>query len=378
MHELSTSARQVLDTLTDIGHGTVAEIRDKTGKSARVTEKAIRELADATLITETDSGDGSPVRWTLAASATEATDEPTDEPTDVVADVAEAADTDAAQNETIGLGAGDPADATDPDQLDQQNQPLDPDTGPADDTTQQNPADPDGRQNENKGGDDGSGEPAEESDGETEEVVARPKPPADRKVLAVAGVLGDYPDGATLDEIAEACGFNVGVVARLLQAMEQGAAARRIPADTEAGTPQRWQPGPGKASEVDPNPAPPRCPTCHQVIRANTPKTTAASRTATGTTGTVNSDGNEPLGRNILRGWVLEFINSHPGHVFTPQTIADALGVQHGREISSGAVRNNCTTLAAAGQLLLATESPLAFTANPPADSRTDSDTDRR
>ena len=191
------------------------------------------------------------------------------------------------------------------------------------------------------------------------DAAARPRP-ADRKVLIVAGVLGDYPDGATIDVIADACGLGVATVARLLTAMAQADAARRIPADPENGSPDLWQPGEGKASAVDPNPAPERCPTCGQVIRAT--RTTTASANGSGA---VNNDGNQPLARNVLRGWVLEFINAHPGHVFTPQDIATELSAQHGRDISSGAVRNNCTTLAAGGQIQLATETPLAFTANP-------------
>jgi DNA-binding transcriptional ArsR family regulator len=185
---------------------------------------------------------------------------------------------------------------------------------------------------------------------------ARPRP-ADRKVLIVAGVLGDYPDGATVDVIADACGLGIASVARILAAMEAADAARRIPADPDTSTPERWVPGEGKASDVDPNPPAPRCPTCGQVIRPARTSPAAAGRAG------VNGDGAEPLGRNVLRGAVLEFINAHPGHVFTPQTIADELGARLGRVISSGAVRNNCTTLAAAGAIQLATETPLAFTA---------------
>jgi hypothetical protein len=206
---------------------------------------------------------------------------------------------------------------------------------------------------------DGSGDTdGEDGDDATSDAPARPRP-ADRKVLIVAGVLGDYPDGTTIDVIADACGLGVATVSRLLTAMAQADAARRVPADPEINTPELWQPGEGKASAVDPNPTPERCPTCGQAIRAG--RSTAA---ATGPSA-VNNDGNQPLGRNVLRNWVLEFINAHPGHEFTPQDIAAELAAQHGREISSGAVRNNCTTLAAAGQVLLASESPLAFSANP-------------
>lgn len=368
MHDMSTGAQQVHDALTEIGQGTVAEIREKTGKSARVTDKAIRELADADLITETDPGDGIPASWSLTAPAAEPTDPAT--ATDAEAD----AGTDAALDEAINLAEGGPADADNPVQLDQQDQPLDPNIDLGDDTAAEEiPADEDGSE-------DGSGTPADDTTEEIEQVPARPKPPADRRVLAVRGVLGDYPDGATIDEIAEATGYKYGAVALLLQAMEQADAARRIPEDTEAGTEERWQPGPGKAIDVDPNPAPPpRCPTCHQVIRNSTPKTATATPRSGGSSGTVNSDGNEPLGRGVLSAWTEEFINANPGHEFTPGTIADALGAQHGRTISSGAVLNNCRTLAMNDQITVVRQQPFTVTANKPAaDSTTDSDNEQQ
>jgi hypothetical protein len=205
-------------------------------------------------------------------------------------------------------------------------------------------------------GDEGGNDGTAETAAAASDPTARPRP-ADRKVLIVAGVLGDYPDGATIEVVADACGLGVATVARLLTAMAEVDAARRIPADPDAGTPELWQPGEGKASAVDPNPAPQRCTTCGQVIRSG--RTTPVTGSAA-----VNNDGSQPLGRNILRGWVLEFIGAHPGHQFTPQVIATELSAQHSRDISAGAVRNNCTTLAAAGQIQLATKSPLAFTAN--------------
>ena len=358
MHDLSTGAQQVLDALTEIGHGTVAEIREKTGKSARVTDKAIRELADAALITETD---------TATESDALTDDQPgtgTEDQPDATADQLDAA-TDTVKDETVERVDGDQAlaDLGDSSQLDD----------PAEENAaEDNPANAVGE----NGTDDGSGAPADDTTGKTEQVPARPKPPADRRVLNVAGVLGDYPDGATIEEIAEAAGYKYGVVALLLQAMEQADAARRIPEDTETGTPERWQRGPGKAIDVDPNPAPPRCPTCHQVIRSSTPKAATATPRTSGTRGgTVNSDGNEPLGRGVLSAWTEEFINANPGHEFTPGTIAEALGAQHGRTISSGAVLNNCRTLAMSGQITVVRQQPFTVTANKPAaESTTDSD----
>ncbi|WP_238453076.1 hypothetical protein [Micromonospora sp. ATA51] len=45
----------------------------------------------------------------------------------------------------------------------------------------------------------------------------------------------------------------------------------------------------------------------------------------------------------------------------TPQDIATAIGGQLGRTVSSGAVRNNCTKAAAAGRILLVSDTPLTF-----------------
>jgi hypothetical protein len=385
MDNLSTGAQQVLDALTEIGQGTVAEIREKTGKAKSTTDKAIRELADAGLIIETDPGDGNPARWSTTAPAAEATSP--DEALDAQPDTR----TGAVQDEAVDPGDGDPADTSDPSQLDESSDRL---TDAVDAAV--DPADDNGD----------SGGPAGDSDTQTEQVPARPKPPADRKVLAVAGVLGDYPDGATIGEISAACGFNVGVVARLLQAMEQADAARRIPVDSGASAAERWQPGPGKASEVDPNPEPPRCLWCQQTIRGtsdavgnaamlqalarpdgtihviaadgteriiNLPKRAPARTTGlaatTGrstTSGTVNADGNEPLGRGVLRGWVAEFINARPGHDLTPGAIAEALAAQHGRTISTGAVLNNCRTLAMNDQIRVVRQEPFTVTANKP------------
>jgi hypothetical protein len=344
MDNLPASAQLVLDTITQLGQATPAAIREQTGKAKSTTDKAIRELSEAGLIAAADPGDGTTV-WSVASDG--ATDP--QGPDGVDEGAADGFDDDNVVTDSDADDIRDPDDNRDAD----------------DDETGDDDQDDDDQQDDDPDGHDGDTD-GEETDGVTAgqavELIRPARPQADRRVLAVRGVLGDYPDGATAEEIVDATGYNIGIVARLLQAMQQGEAAIRIPADTDAGTPERWLPGPGKASDVDPNPAPPRCESCGQIIRGAVPKATAATPRAG--TSTVNADGSEALGRNVLRGWVLDFINAHPGHVLTPQTIADQLGAAHGREISSGAVRNNCTTLAAAGQIQLATESPLAFTAN--------------
>jgi hypothetical protein len=304
MDTLSPAAKATLDALAELGQANVHEVRDKSGKARSTTDKALKELADAGLIVALDTGadpaDDTPTRWQLATSDT-----------DTAAGIADPTTDTTRPDVRDGLPEQDPAAATGPSQ-----------------------------------------------------APALPARPADRKVLIVAGVLGDYPDGTTVDTIAEACGLGVTAVMRLLTAMAQADAARRIPADPETGAPERWQPGEGKASQVDPNPAPERCPTCGQVVRT---QRTANAGTTTRESAPLNDDGNEPLARNVLRGWVHQFINDHPAHVLTPQDIATELSARHHRVISSGAVRNNCTTLAAAGQIQLVTETPLAFATNPVA-----------
>ena len=306
MDELSAAAQATFGALVELGQGNTQEVREKSGKARTTTDKALKELADAGLIVEVDPG-------------------------------------------------ADPADGT-PTRWQIASPVVDTTAGEADSNAEADPAGP-------------TANPDPEAGSEKDEAPARPARPADRKVLIVAGVLGDYPDGTTINVIADACGLGVATVARLLTAMAQANAARRIPADTETGSPEMWQPGEGKASQVDPNPAPERCTTCGQVVRANRPAGTTPAGTRD--SAPLNDDGNEPLGRNVLRTWVQVFINAHPGHVLTPQDIASELTAQHHREISNGAVRNNCTTLAAAGLIQLASETPMAFSANPadPADT---------
>lgn len=409
MDNLSPSAQASLAALTELGQGNVHEIREKSGKARSTTDKAIRELAEAGLIvaveTDADPAEGVPTRWELASPTgldditdpetanddgnvigraqpeLDATEGDLDQlPADQTAAEADNildnadADTDA-EPEAAQIEPDADAENTSQNQPESDLEDADQDLldGDADNQDDADDADADADNFDNEGDDsDDDGEDGdddgEDSDEDAEPVSAQPNRPADRRVMAIRGTMFEHPDGMTPDAISSESGFALNVVVRLLAAMEQVDAARRIPADKTTGTPELWIPGPGKANEVDPNPAPPRCPTCNQVIRA----ARAASTPATSSSGTrtTNNGGDEAFGRGELRTHTLKFINARPGHVLTPQVIASGLEIELGRTaISSGAVRNNCTTLAAAGQITLASETPLAFTAiTQPAD----------
>ncbi|MGW5666420.1 MarR family transcriptional regulator [Micromonospora sp. NPDC003776] len=376
---LTPATQAVLDALTDLGQGNVHELAGKSGKARSTTDKAIKTLADAGLVvavdTGADSAEGTPTQWTLATPTREAVPEVVD-------------------HDGHTAGADETEQLTDPEPDDAADEPDTGDTEPADDP-----------------GNDGAGE--ETDDAETDRVdigdkvsndngegrpvtVVQATRPGDRKVMAIKGVLADYgDDGATLDVIVAESGIGHVTAARLLTAMGQADAARRRP-----DLPERWIAGPTKASDVDPNLQPPRCPLCAQVLRgvANTLSTAAAvlslirpggtlhvvgpdgethvvtlpTRPGPRTPGvarsvgrrgdvTPNADGSQPFGRGELEKLSLDVLAANSGKAMTPQDIATAIGGQLGRTVSSGAVRNNCTKAAAAGRILLVSDTPLTF-----------------
>ncbi|MEU7779176.1 MSCRAMM family adhesin SdrC [Micromonospora parva] len=397
---LTPATQAVLDALTDLGQGDVHELADKSGKARSTTDKAIKTLADAGVIvavdTDADPAEGTTARWTLATPSDSDTFSPVD-----AADETDVGDPD------LDNTAGQP-------HMEVGHQPTDavhgptaendrPDDGSDDavDTPDTETADQSGSQIDSDDATEPDGATVDDADrGEDEQApivaVMQPARPGDRKVMAIKGVLADYGDiGATLDLIVGESGISHPTASRLLTAMEQANAARRLP-----GLPQRWIAGPTKASEVDPNPEPPRCPLCYQVIRglATAPSATAAvlplirpdgtlhvvasdgeihiitlpRRTpprATGITAsmgrrsdaTANADGSQPFGRGELEKLTLDVLTANPGRPMSPQDIATAISAQLGRAVSSGAVRNNCTKAAAAGRILLVSDAPLTF-----------------
>jgi hypothetical protein len=379
---LTPATQAVLKALAEIGQGNVHELAEKSGKARSTTDKALRTLADAGLIVaaavDGDPDDDTPTRWILSDEATAALDGA--DPSDEAAASADETDTDAVPSEDNEPGTDDAG------QPDDDSQAADIGDRYQDETPSQPEDDPDDT--------DHSGE---EDDGKPATAVVVPTRPGDRKVMAIKGVLADHSDGAAIEVIVAESGISYPTTVRLMAAMEQADAARRKP-----GLPERWIAGPTKASEVDPNPEPPRCPMCVQVIRGvtTTPEAIAAvqslirpdgalhiigpdtqihivtlptrlsSRPVNGSPTpvnrpsdvTVNGDGNQPFGRGELEKLTIAVLAANPGQPMTPQEIATAISSQlGGRAVSSGAVRNNCTKLGAARRVLLAAESPLTF-----------------
>ncbi|MEV4708306.1 helix-turn-helix domain-containing protein [Actinoplanes sp. NPDC049316] len=401
LQSLTPATQAVLTALAELGQGNVHELAEKSGKARSTTDKAIRTLADAGLIVEIDLGgdaaEGTPARWTLSddtAAALDAADiadentagpdETSDEPDSDPADEAASDEISPTGDDTPSPGTGDPGDEA---------------------TGKQDTPDGDGHTDEDDA-DEAEDQDDEEEDtdaparGEPRAVVAPPRP-GDRKVMAIKGVLAEFgDDGATVDMIVAESGISHPTTVRLLDAMQQADAARRLPPKT--GQPGRWIAGPTKASEVDPNPEPPRCALCFQVIRGvtSTPTAVAAVQSLIRTDGTLhilgpddevhavklptrlaprtlnntpstlghrndataNTDGNQPFQRGELEKLTVAELVARPGRPMTPQEIATAISAKlGGRNVSSGAVRNNCTKAAAAGNILLVSEAPLTF-----------------
>ena len=191
------------------------------------------------------------------------------------------------------------------------------------------------------------------------------------KVVMVAGILGDHPDGVTASAIVDESGLRAAIVGRVLAAMETAGAAVRKPATTDDGEaepngPELWVRGEADLTTVDLTAAAVRvvCPTCQRPMpRRNT---VAVARTGPAAPGH-NGDGQRTLAKNELRNLVRDFLAAHPGHEFTPTVIGRELGR------SSGAVGNALAKLVISGEAVLIKEAPATFAASDttPADTTT-------
>jgi len=214
-----------------------------------------------------------------------------------------------------------------------------------------------------------SATPADDSASPADEapVASTPRQP-DLKVLIMAGVLGDHPDGVSAAVAIAQSGLAPATGDAILAAMEVAGAARRLPVG-EDGI-ELWVRGDADLATVDPANAPTHvtCPTCGHARRVRRPSATGRRAGGTGrTTGEINTDGSQKLGKNGLRNLVEAFIRDlGPGHDVSPVTAGRELG---GR--SSGACGNAMSTLTGLGVLVMTSPAPVkyALVDNPPPPS---------
>ncbi|GAA1810947.1 hypothetical protein GCM10009682_35650 [Luedemannella flava] len=181
------------------------------------------------------------------------------------------------------------------------------------------------------------------------------------KIVMVAGILGDHPDGVTASAIVDESGLRAAIVGRVLAAMETAGAAVRKTTDPDSDEPdtsgtELWVRGEAELTTVDLSAAAVRvvCPTCQRPM----PRRNTVTVNRTGPTGPgLNSDGSRTLGKNELRNIVRDFLWSHPGHEFTPTTLSREIGR------SSGAVANALAKLVVSGEAVLVREVPATFAA---------------
>ena len=123
------------------------------------------------------------------------------------------------------------------------------------------------------------------------------------KIVMVAGILGDHPDGVSASAIVDESGLRAAIVGRVLAAMETaGAAVRKSAADpadeSEASGVELWVRGDADLTTVDLSAAAVRvvCPACQRPM----PRRNTVSVARTGTAGPgQNSDGQ--IGRASCR-----------------------------------------------------------------------------
>jgi len=177
------------------------------------------------------------------------------------------------------------------------------------------------------------------------------------KIVMVAGVLGDHPDGVSAAQVADESGLRAGIVGRVLAAMEAAGAAGRTPGD-ESGV-ELWTRGEADLATVSlaAVPAWAECPTCGHRTRVRSTVGTRRVSTAPGQ----NSDGQRTLAKGELETMVREFLRAHPGHEFNAGTIAREIGR------SSGAVGNALAKLVISGAALLVKDAPMTYAAPAPA-----------
>src|SRR6266540_5058953 len=104
------------------------------------------------------------------------------------------------------------------------------------------------------------------------------------KIVMVAGILGDHPDGVSASAIVDESGLRAAIVGRVLAAMETaGAAVRKRADESDPSGVELWVRGEADLTTVDLSAAAVRvvCPTCQRPM----PRRNTVSVSRTGTAG---------------------------------------------------------------------------------------------
>lgn len=159
--------------------------------------------------------------------------------------------------------------------------------------------------------------------------MARPTRTSDEAVLAAVAA---HPQ-ASAAEIADLVGMGQSTAAKRLTALEIAGSVRRIPGGREKGrrVPDRWARVSGTKSA--------KAPSKTSDTSGKGKKKSSAAR----------------LGRGELGSLVRDFLGSRPDESFGPAAVGKALG--H----SQGAISNALATMAANGDVVLASDKPRRY-----------------
>ena len=164
--------------------------------------------------------------------------------------------------------------------------------------------------------------------------MARPTQTSDEAFLAAVAA---HPE-ATAAELADALSMGQSTAAKRLAALEVTGAVRRIPGGRKNGrrVPDRWLPTDTKPGRPGGATTGPKAPPAEEG------------------TGETSSPGAR-LGRGELGSLVRDYLAARPDETFGPAALGKALGR------SQGAISNSLATMAARGEVVLASDKPRRY-----------------
>ena len=164
--------------------------------------------------------------------------------------------------------------------------------------------------------------------------MARPAQTSDEAVLAAVAA---HPE-ATAADLADALGMGQSTAAKRLAALEVTGAVQRIPGGREnrRRVPDRWAVAHTEPGGLGGAPTGPKAPPSEGNTRA------------------ASSPGAR-LGRGELGSLVQDYLAARPDDTFGPAALGKALGR------SQGAISNSLATMAARGEVVLASDTPRRY-----------------